>query len=77
MHRPGIARVSGARVVLDGTTVEEVSKYHRDTLVLAVEEANRTYGEAVKRQRAREEQVAQRLAEHRRQVEEAAKKLKF
>lgn len=28
MHRPGIARVVGDRVVLDGTTVEEVAQYH-------------------------------------------------
>ena len=28
MHRPGIARVEGDRIVLDGTTIEEVEKYH-------------------------------------------------
>lgn len=36
MHRPGIARVSGDRVILDGTTIEEVEKYHRDTLKLSI-----------------------------------------
>jgi len=45
MHRPGIARVSGDKVYLDGTTIEEVQKYHRDTLVLALEETNRLYGD--------------------------------
>jgi len=32
MHRPGIACVVGDRIILDGTTVEEIEKYHRDTL---------------------------------------------
>ncbi|MGH7949443.1 MAG: toll/interleukin-1 receptor domain-containing protein, partial [Candidatus Binataceae bacterium] len=32
MHRPGIARVEGARVVLDGTTIDEVEQYHLETL---------------------------------------------
>lgn len=40
MHRPGIARVRGDRIILDGTTVEEVEQYHKDTLLLAVEVAN-------------------------------------
>jgi len=41
MHRPGIARVIGNTIVLDGTTLEEVEKYHRDTLRLCVNEANK------------------------------------
>ena len=36
MHRPRIARVNGATVVLNGTTIEEVEKYHKKTLQLAV-----------------------------------------
>jgi hypothetical protein len=40
MHRPGIARVSGNQIILDGTTIEEVRDYHRDTLVLCVDKAN-------------------------------------
>jgi hypothetical protein len=35
MHRPGIAILTGDKVYLNGTTVEEVQKYHRDTLKLA------------------------------------------
>ena len=45
MHRPGIANVDGATVILDGTTIEEVERYHRDTLQLAVAETNRQYRE--------------------------------
>jgi hypothetical protein len=34
MHRPNIARGTGDKVVLDGTTIEEIEKYHKETLVL-------------------------------------------
>jgi len=77
MHRPGIARITGATITLNGTTMEEVERYHRDTLQLAVEETNRQYREGKRRQdeqRAREQ--AQR-EEHRRRVEEAARRIRF
>jgi hypothetical protein len=31
-HRPGILRVAGATVVLDGTTIEEIRSFHAETL---------------------------------------------
>jgi len=34
MHRPGIVSVQGDRVILDGTTIEEVERHHRETLCL-------------------------------------------
>jgi hypothetical protein len=40
MHRPGIAYVLGDRIILDGTTVEEIEKYHRETLRLVVDRVN-------------------------------------
>ena len=40
MHRPGIARVESDKIILDGTTIEEVKQYHRDTLILCVEKTN-------------------------------------
>jgi hypothetical protein len=40
MHRPGIARIQGDCIILDGTTIEEVRDTHRATLVLCVEDAN-------------------------------------
>ena len=40
MHRPGIASVRGSKIVLDGTTIDEVKKYHRETLILCVDKAN-------------------------------------
>lgn len=41
MHRPGIASVYKDEIILDGTTIEEVRDYHRATLILCVEEANK------------------------------------
>lgn len=41
MHRFGIASVVGDKIILDGTTIEEVRDYHRKTLLLCVDEANK------------------------------------
>ncbi|PCF56803.1 hypothetical protein B5C08_01845 [Staphylococcus delphini] len=43
MHRPGIATVIQDKIVLNGTTIEEVKKYHRDTLIMCVEDSNSDY----------------------------------
>lgn len=40
MHRPGIASTYGNKIILDGTTIEEVEKYHKETLKLCVNVAN-------------------------------------
>lgn len=77
MHRPGIARVSGSLIWLNGTTIEEVEKYHRDTLQLAVEETNKQYRQwrdAVAKQEAKKKAESEK---HARNVEEAAKRIKF
>ncbi len=55
MHRPGIAYVMGDVIYLDGTTIEEVSRYHKKTLKLAVNEANRKQKEYLLKRRQREE----------------------
>ena len=77
MHRPGIASIRGATVILDGTTIDEVERYHRDTLKLAIEETNRQYREWLDEQErlhAREE--AQRK-EHEKHVESVAGRITF
>lgn len=43
MHRPGIARVEGSRLILDGTTIEEVRDVHIATIKLAVAATNAEY----------------------------------
>ncbi len=44
-HDPQIASIEGDKVILNGTTEEQVKKYHRKTLDQAVEVANRQYQE--------------------------------
>ena len=77
MHRPGIASVSGNRIVLDGTTIEELEKYHLQTLKLVVQQLNEhvsSYRAAEAARRTAEDDAA---AEHARGVREAADRLKF
>jgi len=77
MHRPGIAQIYGDKVVLEGTTVAEVEEYHRSTLLLAAEEANKGYAELEVRRRAHDERERARLEAHKKSAEDAAKRLKF
>jgi hypothetical protein len=77
MHRPGIARVEGDRIVLDGTTIEEVERYHLETLKLAVQRANELTAEWIRSKQQRDSGESERQEEHRRRVKEAAKRLKF
>lgn len=77
MHRPGIASVIGTKVYLNGTTIEEVEKYHRDTLLLAVDAANRTIIglERQKEQARLAEETRQK--EHKDEIKSVAERLKF
>jgi hypothetical protein len=77
MHRPGIARVRGDQIVLDGTTVEEVQRYHRDTLVLCVKETNRIITEHEHKIRMAEEEQRRRSEEHQARVRDLSGKIKF
>ena len=77
MHRPGIASVVGDTIILDGTTVEEVEKYHRDTLVVVLKEVNERIKEHEARQRRQHELEIERQERHKREVADAAKRLKF
>src|SRR5688572_5214581 len=77
LHRPGIATVSIDKVILDGTTMGEVLDTHRDTLVLAVDVANREL-EARERQKfEREQEQLRQKQKHERQVRDAAEQIKF
>ncbi len=77
MHRSGIASVYGDKISLDGTTIEEVENYHRDTLVLCVNEANKKEKQKLQRLRQEEERSKQRTKEHRSTVNKISKRLKF
>ncbi|MGH9489830.1 MAG: toll/interleukin-1 receptor domain-containing protein [Terriglobales bacterium] len=77
MHRPGIAAVSGSTINLSGTTIEEVERYHRDTLQLAVNQTNRQYRE---RRIAQDQDLARDQAlrdSHQTRVENISKKITF
>ena len=77
MHRPGIARVRGDRIVLDGTTIEEVEKYHRDTLILCVKRANEVIAEWEAKSAQAEQERLRQSQEHRKSVEDVSRRIKF
>jgi hypothetical protein len=76
-HRPGIARVQGDRIVLVGTTIEEVQKTHRDTLKLVVDTVNKEIAELVLRRRAAEQAKADQSQHHKENVRRIADDIKF
>jgi hypothetical protein len=77
MHRPGIAQIYGDRLVLDGTTIEEVQRYHLETLKLALAETNKIYTEHLARESRRAEAERARRQEQASQIREAMKTIKF
>lgn len=77
MHRPGIARVAGDTVVLDGTTIDEVERYHLDTVRLCVARANDEEIARLERARRRAEQDEAERQVHEAHVDEVADRLKF
>lgn len=66
MHRYNIASVNRDKIYLDGTTIEEVRDYHRDTLLLCVEEANKKEKQVL----AEEDRRQKRQAEYERSQNE-------
>ena len=77
MHRPGIAGVSGDKIYLDGTTIEEVEEYHKETLERAVAHANAKEKEYLEKRQLAEKQEKDRSRIHKERVTEAAKRIKF
>lgn len=77
MHRPGIASVVGSKIILNGTTIDEVKKYHRDTLVLCIEEANKKEQEIKEREIRLKEEEEKRKQQHYQHVSDLADEIKF
>lgn len=77
MHRPGIARVAGDRIVLDGTTMDEVERYHLKTLKLALQKTNEEAEELQRAERARLEKRRDEEEAHTRGAEDSARRLRF
>lgn len=77
MHRPGIASVRGDKVYLDGTTIEEIEKYHRDTLLLSVDVANREEKAVIEKKVTTENAERNKRQEHEESVRSSASRIKF
>jgi hypothetical protein len=77
MHRPGIASVYSNKIILDGTTIEEVERYHKKTLKLAVEVANKNLEEIDVRKKQKEEQERIHREQHKKNIDDASKRINF
>lgn len=77
MHRPGIASVSGDKIILGGTTIEEVRDVHRETLVLCVDKANEQENQYLEQQLKEEERKRMRREEHKSNVMRVADDITF
>jgi hypothetical protein len=77
MHRPGICRISGDTVVLDGTTMDELERYHLNTLKLALDVTNERYAEHVRRMLDQERRKREEKERHEREVDDIARRLRF
>ena len=77
MHRPGIAKIHGAAVTLDGTSIEEVERYDRDTLQLAVAETNKQYRDWRHVEDGRKAREEAGREQRRKNLEDASKRIKF
>lgn len=77
MHRPGIASVHGDKIILNGTTMEEVRNYHKKTLLLCVDLANESEKRLIEAERVRREIEERRKREHYNAVQAIADEIKF
>jgi hypothetical protein len=77
MHRPGIASAYGNQVMLDGTTIEEVEKYHKDTLKLAVEVANKQLVELNLRVQQQAEKEEIKKNKHKQKIDDISNRITF
>jgi hypothetical protein len=76
MHRPGIANLQDDRLVLDGTTIDEIESHHAETLRHVITEVNTRAAELARGEHAAALQRAQQEQEHLRRIERA-RRLKF
>lgn len=77
MHRPGIASVFGDKIILNGTTIEEVRDYHIETLKLCVDVANKKEAQILEQERLKKEQEEIRKQTHYNNVQSIADEIKF
>lgn len=69
--------MAGSKIILDGTTIDEVKRYHKEPLILCVEKANEEEARVLESRRQKEEQQRQNIDKHRATVESIASELDF
>jgi hypothetical protein len=80
MHRHSIASVTGKYILLNGTTIEEIDKYHKATLKICVEDANKSYNAFIENELREKQQIEFNKKKQDEAIElekEKAKKIKF
>ena len=77
MHRPGIASIQGDRIILDGTTIDELERYHLTTLKLVVKVLNEQTAEHRGAKRAQRDAEAAAREAHLNQIRETTERLRF
>lgn len=77
MHRPGIASINNDKIILNGTTIDEVKDYHRDTLIICVKEANKKYKTLKDIQRNKEKRQQDFSDEHYNCIHDISDQIKF
>lgn len=77
MHRPGIASVHKSRIILDGTTIEEVERYHKDTLKLVLDVVNQKLKEMATEKETREQNHRNTKEKHLKNIDDVSKRIDF
>ncbi|MTB56653.1 toll/interleukin-1 receptor domain-containing protein [Streptococcus uberis] len=77
MHRSKIAKIINDKIILDGTTIEEVKEYHRDTLKLCVELSNNQEKDYIRKQMLEEERKLQKIQNHMNSVKQISDEIIF
>ncbi|MBX7046990.1 MAG: hypothetical protein K1X86_14260 [Ignavibacteria bacterium] len=79
-HKPSIASLRNDIILLHETTVEEIQEYHKETLIVVVEDTNTEYNNWVNSELARIEKQKKEvefILDNVKKQQEAAKKIKF
>ena len=76
-HRPGTMSISGSRLWLNRTTIEEVRDVHRETLVAVIGVTNATYRQHIEEQSRRRQAIAETSRAHGANVRNVARDIEF
>lgn len=77
MHRPGIATVYSDRIVLNGTTIDEVRDVHRQTLIICVKKTNEEEKLIIKKENELKRIEEEETKKHYKYIEEVSSEIDF